>query len=167
MRPGFPYQCFFRGYLPFTLLFTIIHHQEKQHILGNREEAKKSNFSSKMHKEQNPFVFSLLLNFPQNIWTTHKQNRHTCIQILLSFPKKLKAINTFPWQLHQLSAETNNGTNCDSKQWLSGEEDVQSSPSSCFWCNCHHGILGHPFHHWRYADLTMERCTFFYQSYFY
>lgn len=83
------------GIFLFTLFFTIIHHQEKQHILGNHEEAKKMNFSTKMHKEQNPFVFPLLLNFPQKK-TTHKQNRHTCIQILLSFPRNSRLLIASP-----------------------------------------------------------------------
>lgn len=162
--PAFPYQCFFRGYLPFTL-FTIIHHQEKQHSLGNQEETKKMNFSSKMHKEQNPFVFSLLLNFPQER-TAHKHNRHTCIQIPLSFPRNSRLLipspdNYISFLLRQIMAQI------VTQNRLSGKEDVQSSPSSCFWCNCHHGIFGHSFHHWRYAHLTMERCTIFYQSYFY
>lgn len=53
------------------------------------------NFSSEMHKEQNLFVFSLLLNFPQKR-TTHKQNRHTCIQILISFPRNSRLLIPSP-----------------------------------------------------------------------
>lgn len=51
--------------------------------------------SSKMHKEQNPFVFSLLLNFPQK-QDYHKQNRHTCIQILLAFPRNSRLLIPSP-----------------------------------------------------------------------
>lgn len=146
------------GIFLFTLLFTIIHHQEKQHILGNHEEAKKMNFSTKMHKEQNPFVFPLLLNFPQKK-TTHKQNRHTCIQILLSFPRNSRLLIASPDNyisslLRQIMAQivTQNSGSTGRKmcnlplQAASGAiatTDFLASPS------------------------TMERCTFFYQSYFY
>lgn len=138
--------CFFRG------CFFLLHCYLPKFITRKSSislETNKMNFkmSSKMHKEQNPFVFSLLLNFPQK-QDYHKQNRHTCIQILLAFPRNSRLLipspdNYISSLLRQIMAQIM------TQNWLSGEEDVQSSPSSCSWRNCHHGIFGYPFHHWR------------------
>lgn len=93
LTTGFLYQCLLRGYLPFTLLFTIVQQHEKQRILGNHEEAKKRSFTSKMHKELTP---SLSLFFYCWIFlkkrTTHKQNKHTCIQALHFFPRNSRLL---------------------------------------------------------------------------
>lgn len=86
--------CFFRG------CFFLLHCYLPKFITRKSSislETNKMNFkmSSKMHKEQNPFVFSLLLNFPQK-QDYHKQNRHTCIQILLALPRNSRLLIPSP-----------------------------------------------------------------------